>query len=221
MKKLIIFGITAFSRLIRSIVEEDTDRMITAFCVNRDYLPAVPMVDQVPVVAFEDLDTLFGKDTFEVLITSGYAKMNENRKRAFRQCDEKGYAIASFVHSTVRCGADSMGRGNIVMQDCILHKFTKLGDGNILVDNTVIGHETEIGDFNFFAGITTGGLVKIGNHCFLGMKSIVCNDCTVSDYTLLGAGTVLSSNSEAHTVIMPARNRSIKMDVDAMANLLI
>ena len=221
MKTLIIFGATAFSRLIKDAVEEDTGRQVAAYCVNRSYLDGTTQIDNIPVVAFEDLDSLFEKGQLEVLITVGYAKMNDSRARVFNACEERGYLIASFVHSTVRCKADEIGHGNIILADCVLHPHSTLGDGNILVNDTVIGHDTKVGSFNFMAGITTGGLSVIGDHCFLGIKSIVCNNCKVGDYTLLGAGTVLSSDSEDHTVVMPARNRTIRLDAKGMASMLI
>ena len=219
MKKTVIFGITPFSKLIRADMEED-GRPVAAYTVNRAYLPET-WEEDIPVVAFEELREFFDDEPFEIILSVGYNKMNENRKTVFRQCDAFGYEIGSFIHSSASCYASSMGRGNVILANCLVSRFVKLGDGNILVNSTVIGHESEIGNFNFFANMTTGGLVTVGDHCFLGMKSVVSNNVSVGDYTLLGAGTVLSKNSDAHTVVMPAKNRTMKLDVEAMGSLLV
>lgn len=221
MKDLIIFGITPFSKLIEETIRHDQKRTVSAFCVNKAFLPEKRVIDKIPVVAFEKLNQLYDKNNFEILVTVGYKNMNENRRKMFALCDENGYSIASYIHSSVRCEHVKLGRGNIILQDCILHRNSEIGEGNIFVDNTTIGHETTVGNFNFFAGMATGGLVSIGNFCFLGMRSLICQECSVGDYTLLGAGTVLSKDSEPHTVVMPAANRTLKMNTNAMNALLI
>ena len=203
MKELIIFGITPFSKLVEETIRHDKKNRVAAFCVNEAFLPEKKELNNIPIVSFEKLNQLYGKDNFEILITVGYKNMNENRRKIFSLCDDKQYSIASYIHSSVRYDQVNLGRGNIILQDCILHRNTEIGEGNIFVDNTTIGHETTIGNFNFFAGMATGGLVSIGSFCFLGMKSLICQECSVGDYTLLGAGTILSKDSEPHTVIMP------------------
>lgn len=219
MKKTVIFGVTPFSFLIREDMEADGHH-VSAFTVNRAYLPE-KWEDSAPLVAFEDLDTWAGEDGFEVIVTVGYKKMNEHRKAVFDQCRERGYEIGSFIHSRARCEAAKMGVGNILLEGSRISRFSVVGDGNIFVNDTVIGHESEVGSFNFFAGMTTGGIVHIGDHCFLGMKSIVCNNIRVGSYTLLGAGTVLSKDSEEHMVVMPAKNRTMKLDLESMDSLLV
>lgn len=221
MKKTIIFGVTNFSRLVKVSYEQDTSQKVTAYCVNRDYLGSLTKLDNIPVHPFEDLNELYGENNFEILITVGYAKMNDNRRNVFDNCHIYGYTIASFIHSTVKHELTQIQEGNIILSDCVLHPYTTIGSGNILVDGTTLGHESKVGDFNFFAGCTTGGMVSIGNNCFLGMKSIICNNCNVGDYTLLGAGTVLSKNCDCCTVVMPAANRTKKMSVEMLGTLLI
>lgn len=220
MKDLIIFGITPFSKLIKDTILSDQGRKAVAFCVSEAYLPSPKEFDGIPIVAFEKLHQIYEKENFEVLITIGYTRMNKNRKSIFDACDKYGYSIASYIHSTARCNQVDFGRGNIVLQDCILHRYTTIGEGNIFIDNTTIGHESTIGNFNFFAGMTTGGLVTVHDYCFLGMRSIVCQGCTLGTRTLLGAGTVLAKDSEPDTVIMPAANRTAKMTETTIETLL-
>ena len=219
MKKIVIFGTTAFSFLIKSEMESDGVD-IAAFTVNEAYMPET-WDDPIPLVPFEKLREYFGEDPFEIIITVGYKRMNERRAAVFHACDEMGYEIGSFVHSSAICKAASVGRGNIILPDCVINAYVKIGNGNIFVNNTVIGHETTVGDFNFFAGITTGGLATIGNHCFLGMKSIVCNNISVGDYTILGAGTVLSKSSNPYSMVFPAKNRTLSLDIDSLDSVLV
>ncbi len=168
-KKLILFGNTPFTRYIEYCIETDGGR-VEAYCVSRDYLADAERPSK-PIYAFEDLDSLFGSGGFEVLVTVGYSKMNEGRAHIFSECDRLGYSIASYIHSTARIERSSLGRGNIVLSNCVVNFGSHLGDGNILVDYTVIGHESEINDFNFFSGATTGGLAHIDSFCFITVLS--------------------------------------------------
>ncbi|MDO5112540.1 MAG: hypothetical protein Q4E65_09555 [Clostridia bacterium] len=222
MKKLLIFGGGVFAKFLKTTIEADGQGPVEAFCVNEAYLAGARAENPgVPVVAFEELDALYGAGNFEILVSVGYHKMNENRAKVFRACDERGYAIASFVHSTATVRCDTVGRGNIIMENCRLHYFTRLGEGNIIIADTALGHETRVGDFCFIAGATTGGLVEIGSYSFIGMKSVVCDHIRLGDHTLLGAGTVASADTKPYTAVMAAKNRIVQAgDAEALGSLL-
>lgn len=217
--KRVIFGISPFSLLVSAEMKDDGIE-VDAFTVNKDFLPN-EWNQKIPIVSLEELGTFFKDDDFEVIITVGYKQMNENRMKAYKECKKYGYSIGEYIHSTSICNVEKRGIGNVILSGCKLHKYSNIGDFNIFVDDTIIGHESEVGSFNFFAGMTTGGMVKIGNNCFFGMKSVVNNNLCVGDYTLLGAGTVLTDNCDGETVIMQARNRTIKMNRDTIGNLLV
>lgn len=217
MKKLVIFGCTPYARLLRYTIEHDAQRPVAAYCLTRDYLTA-PEFDGLPVLAFESLPQQFGADGFEVLITTGYKRMNTGREKIFRLCEENGYEIASFIHPSVKVDAEQLGRGNIIMEGSRLYPFTRLGDGNVL-NGAVLGHETVMGNFNFTAKCSTGGLVQIGNNNFIGIGCCIVDNIRVGSYCLLGTATAISKNVEDHTVVMPAKNRTMQADIDAMSSL--
>lgn len=221
-KKLLIFGGGVFAKLLKTTIEADGQGPVEAFCVNEAYLESARTENPgVQVVAFEALNELYGAGGFEVLVSVGYHKMNENREKVFRACDERGYAVAEFIHSTATVHCEAMGRGNIVMENATLHYFTRLGEGNIIIAETALGHESKIGDFCFIAGATTGGLVEIGSYSFIGMKSVVCDHIRVSHHTLVGAGTVVSADTKPYTAVMPAKNRIIQaQDAETLGSLL-
>ncbi len=207
-----------FSKVLAREMTRDNIR-VEAFTVTEDFFPEV-WEEEIPIIPFEDLNRLLGKDTFEILISIGYKRMNTNRSAFFEECDMRGYRIGSYVSSKARCYAESIGRGNLILEGCYLGDYVKVGDGNILAYDTFIGHHTQIGSFNYFANTTTGGAVEIGHHCFFGMRSIINNNVSVGDYTLLGSGSVLSADTKPHSMITTARNRVIETDIDKMNSLL-
>lgn len=217
-----IFGGGVFTKLLKTTIEADGQGPVEAFCVNADYLESARAENPgIPVVAFETLNELYGEGKFEVLVSVGYHKMNENREKVFRACDECGYAVASFIHSTATLHCEAIGRGNIVMENVKLHYFTRLGEGNIIIADTALGHESSIGDFCFIAGATTGGLVEIGSYSFIGMKSVVCDHIRIAHHTLVGAGVVVAQDTKPYSAIMPAKSRIVEAgSAEALGSLL-
>ena len=210
MSRVIIFGTSEFSKLMRWYVEHDSGRMVVGFAANETHIKSSEFCG-LPVFSFEKLSSYFQSDEFEVLVTAGYSDMNELRKRVFAECRARGYAIASFVHSTVINNADRVGIGNILLENVRLDPFCCLGDGNILMSDSKIGHEATIGNYNFISGdARTGGNVSIGDNCFIGMRSTIKDGISIGDKTLIGATTYVSKNSENDSVIISQDSRVLQ-----------
>ena len=73
-----------------------------------------------------------------------------------------------------------------------------IGDQNDIRENVVVsratheGDATRIGNENFLMdGVHLCHDVQIGNHCVLGLKTIVAGDCRISDFTILSSNVIL------------------------------
>lgn len=215
--KMVIFGTTPYAKLLRYTMKKEAGIETEAYCLTENYLNEKEFDDR-PVVAFEQLDNLFGKNAFEVLLTLGYKGMNRAREHFFHECDERGYQIASFIHPSVKIDAVHIGRGNIIMEGSRVYPFSNIGDGNIF-NAAVIGHENHIGNFNFTSRCCTSGLVKIGNNCFIGNGAILGDNISVGDCCIVGAGACLVKNLKANTIISPPRMRTMKADPEILGGL--
>ena len=143
--------------------------------------------------------------------------MNQVREQIFEKCERAGYKIASFIHSTVVDYSESIGIGNIILENVKLQPFSKVGKGNIIQHFTLVSHEATVGDFNYFGGnVHLAGLSSVSHHCFLGINSLVQNTIKLAPYTLVGATVCVNADTEEATVIAPAQNRIIKTKVNAM-----
>lgn len=217
MKKLLIFGCTSYSKLIRYTMSHFSGIEAEGYCLSAPYLNSREF-DGLPVVPFERLDDLYGEGQFEVLITVGYRKMNVGREVIFRQCRNRGYQIASYIHPDAKVETQSIGQGNIIMDGTHLYPFCQIGDGNIL-NGLVLGHESSMGNFNFTARCTTGGLVHIGSNCFLGIGACICDNVVIADYNLIGAGAVISKNTKPSTAAVSPKARMLPNASDIMGEL--
>lgn len=218
MKKLIIFGCTPYSKLLKYTMEHEAGIIAEAYTLSARYIQDEKQFDGLQIVPFEELDQTYGKDNFQVLITVGYRDMNAGREKVFRQCEELGYEIASFIHPSVKIDADSIGCGNIIMEGSRIYPFCKIGDGNIF-NGAVIGHESVVGNFNFTARCTTGGLVSIGNNCFIGIGATIGDNTSIGNYSLVGAGTTLIKSVGDHTIVVSPKVRTMKSGPDILGSL--
>lgn len=219
MKNIVIFGANDFGRLLKFYMEEDSDeRKVVAFTMNEKFIKDREYLG-LPVVPFEQINKAYPPEENEILIAIGYSKMNEIRREIFDDCKEKGYTVASFVHSTCTIHSDSFGEGNILLEKCMIYPFVTIGKGNLLWDHVVISHDCSVGDFNTFSGnADLCGYVKIGNNCFLGKHCVVQERSVLADYTLVGAMAFSKGCTKPYEVVVPARSAILdyKRSIDLM-----
>lgn len=210
MKNIVIFGDNDFGRLLKYYIDIDDQREVVAFTVNKEYLKNDEFCE-VPVIAFENITEKYPPEQFEIMIAIGNSKMNDVRKKVFLECKEKGYTIASYIHSSCSIHTQDIGEGNILLENCLLYPFSKLGNGNLLWDHVLISHDCVVGDFNTFSSYADlCGYVKIGNNGYFGKHCILNDFMEISDYTLVGAAAYAKGNTKPYDVIVPARSATLE-----------
>lgn len=217
MKKMLIFGCSPYSQYIRYVMEHDANIITDAYCMSQSYIKENEF-DGRPVYPFEQLRSIYGQENFQILISVGYRNMNQEREKIFHQCDELGYEIASFIHPSVMMEAESIGRGNIIMENSMLCAFTQIGDGNILT-GAGLGHHSKMGNFNFTAKCSIAGCVEIGNNCFIGIGCVINDKVKIADFNLLGSGTAITKDTRPYSLIAAAKNRIVQTDIEFMDSL--
>lgn len=206
MKKVIIFGVSDLGRLLYWYLKKDTNREVVAFTADKKYIKDDLFLD-LPVVEFEDINKSFKPEDHEILIAIGNRKMNQIRQEVFIKCKEKGYTVASYIHSTVSLNSNNLGEGNIILENSLIYPFSKIGNGNLLWDHVLISHDCKVGNFNTFSSYADlCGYVTIGNNGYYGKHCIIHDFAIMADYTLVGAAAYAKKNSNPYDVIVPARS---------------
>ena len=119
MKNLIIFGNRDFGRMIKYYIDTDDKRKVVAFTVNEEFIEEDTFCD-LPVTPFEKIEDNYSPDKYEILIAIGNSKMNKNREAVFREIKEKGYTVASYIHSNAVMHCENIGEGNIILEKCMI-----------------------------------------------------------------------------------------------------
>ncbi len=218
MKNIVILGNNDFGRLLKYYIGIDDKREVVAFTVNRDYIKEDQFCD-LPVVPFEDIENVYPPEQYEIMLAIGNSKMNDVRKKMYFECKEKGYTIASYIHSSCSIHTEDIGEGNILLENCLLYPYSKLGNGNLLWDHVLISHDCVVGDFNTFSSYADlCGYVKIGNNGYFGKHCILNDFMEIADYTLIGAAAYAKGKTKEYDVVVPARSVTLehKKSIDLM-----
>ena len=95
-----------------------------------------------------------------------------------------------------------------------------IGDQNDIRENVVVsratheGDATRIGNENFLMdGVHLCHDVQIGNHCVLGLKTIVAGDCRISDFTILSSNVILQQQCHIGSWVLIQSGCRIAKDV--------
>ena len=219
---LIINGTTRFSSMIASLIELEGIAKIVAFTTKRSLITD-ESIDGKRVVPFEDLCSVFDKNTHFILNTIGYSKMNTIRERVNRDIEQLGFRPFSYISKRAFVSVepdDLLSKGCIIMPNAFVGTNVIIGESVVIYNNCSLTHDIVIEDNSFIAsGCVIGGNVVIGRNSFVGMNSTIKNRVHLAPFSLVGCGSnVIKSIDEEKRVIVgnPARILEIK---DSLSSL--
>ncbi len=129
----------------------------------------------------------------------------------------------SFFHKNSDCLVQSLGVGNWAGYGVHICSNVKLGRHIRFNFGCVVPHNCEVGDYSFI-GIngTVCGQTKIGKGVFVGSGATIINkDITIGDFSVIGAGSVVTKDVESYSIVMgvPARKTGeVKRPVKILNN---
>lgn len=210
-KKLVIFGDSDIAQIANYYFEIDSEYEVVAFTVDADYC-STEEFEGKPLVPFENIENRYGVNDVEMFIAVSYAKMNRIRAQKYREAKEKGYKIASYISS--KCSFLSQfppGENAFIFEDNTIQPFVKIKENVTLWSGNHIGHHSIIEPHNFVSShVVISGHCHIKSNCFLGVNSTVGHKVVLEEGTLLGAGVIITKNTEKDSVYVPAKGRMIE-----------
>lgn len=211
MSKIVIFGTGDIAQIAHHYFKSDSEHEVVGFTVDSDYRDS-DLYEGLPLVDFEDCVARYPSSDYDMFIALSYAKMNKLREQKYHEAKEKGYSLVSYVSS--RCSYLSQyehGDNCFIFEDNTIQPFVKIGNNIILWSGNHIGHHSVIEDHNFISShVVISGHCVVKNNCFVGVNATLAHKVTLAEETLVGAGAVISKDSEAKAIYVPAR--SIKLD---------
>jgi len=186
MAKVVIFGLLDTAELAHYYLQNDSDHEVIAFTVSRKYLEQDSFKD-LPVVAFEDVESIYPPSDFYLFAPMTAKNMNKLREQIYLKGKAKGYSFISYISSKATVFDNEIGENCFILEDNTIQPFTTIGNNVVLWSGNHIGHHGEIKDHVFFTShVVLSGHCVVESHCFFGVNA------TIRDYTHLKKGTLVA-----------------------------
>lgn len=202
MAKVVIFGVQDFAELAHYYLVNDSVHEPVAFCVNKAWLPENPLFKGLPVVAFEEVETVYPPAEFCFFAPMAPKKMNTVREEIYAAIKAKGYIMISYVSSKATVlNEGAIGDNCFILEDNTIQPFTIIGNNVVLWSGNHIGHHGSIGDHvQFTSHVVMSGHCHIGNNCFLGVNATLRDGISLAEGTLVAMAASITKNTEAWSV---------------------
>lgn len=210
-KKLIIFGTGDIAQLAKYYFDIDSLYEVVGFTVDKDYCLSSTF-ENLPLVAFEDIEKKFSSNEFEMFIALSYAQMNKLREIKYLKAKEMNYKIASYISSHCSYLSQfSPGDNAFILEDNTIQPYVKIGNNVTLWSGNHIGHHSTIESHNFISShVVISGHCVVEPNCFIGVNATVGHQVTIAKETLVGAGAIITKSTEEASIYVPAK--SIKLE---------
>ncbi|GAB3920226.1 acetyltransferase [Larkinella terrae] len=211
MAKVIIFGVLDTAELAHYYLTHDSADEVVAFTVNREFLKETEFKG-LPVVAFEDVETIFPPQEFKFFAPMTGRKMNKNREKIYLEAKAKGYGFISYISSKATLFNNQIGENCFILEDNTIQPFTTIGNNVVLWSGNHIGHHGQIKDHVFFTShVVLSGHCVIESYCFFGVNSTIRDYLHIAEGTLVAMSASVTKATEPWGVYMgnPAEKRPI------------
>jgi len=199
-KQLVIFGMGDMARMAHHLFATDSDYVVVASCVSKQYLEGDTYL-YTPLVAFEEVEKCYPHDQYHMFVAMGYRKVNTLRHEIFLQAKSKGYQLATYKSSRATILSDDIGENTFIFEDNTIQPFVRIGNNVVLWSGNHIGHDATIGDHCFITShAVISGHVYIGERSFIGVNATIRNNIKIGTQNVIGAGAWISRDTPDFSV---------------------
>lgn len=200
-QKLIIIGSGETAEIAYEYFTHDSPMQVIAFSVEAAYLKQQELYG-LPVIPFENIETLYKPSEFQVYIASSSTQLNRVRTRLYRAAKQKGYRAATYISSKAFVWRNvTIGENSFIFENNVLQHQVKIGNNVTLWSGNHIGHRTVIHDNCFISShVVISGFCEVGENCFMGVNSCVGDEIKIARDCVIGAGAVIIRNTEERKV---------------------
>lgn len=198
MAKVIIFGVQDFAQLAKFYLQHDSEHEVVAFSVNEQYLPEEKTFEGLPVVAFENVETVYPPAEFKFFAPMSPSRMNRLRESVYQQIKEKEYELISYVSSkaTVFPGTQ-IGDNCFILEDNTIQPFTSIGNNVVLWSGNHIGHHSVIKDHvSFTSHVVLSGHCTVEPFAFFGVNATVRDGIRIAEGSFIAMAAAVVLNTE-------------------------
>jgi len=214
-KQLVIVGNGQMAELFLSHFSKTTDYRVAGFAVDRDLIKQDRLHD-LPVVAFEEIESHYPPDSFEAFVAIGPVRNNTVRAARFRELRQKRYRFANYLSPHAVISADAhLGENVSVGHLAIVSPWVTVGDDVLIGAACIIGHHCQVHSHAFLPlQVVMAGSVVIGERAFIGTGAVIRDNVSIGEGSVIGAGSVVLGDVEPGTVYASPAAKPLPMRAD-------
>lgn len=207
MKKIVIIGAGAHSKVIIDILEEYSEYSIVGLTdvSERKEILGYPILGDDTIL--KDLHEKGTADCAFIAIGD-----NKLRKELFNRVKTLGFEMVNAISCRAIVSKYSqLGEGVAVMPGAVVNAEAIIGDGTIINTNASVDHDCIIGEFVHIApGSALSGITRIGSGCLIGTGTSIIDSISVGNNTIIGAGSVVVNDIRSDCLAYGVPAREIK-----------
>lgn len=188
---------------------------VAAFTVDRALITD-PAYEGVPIVPFEEIESLYPPGRYPMIIAVGFVDMNRIRAARYAEAKGKGYRFINYIHPSVVIHDNlKLGENTVLLDHVSVHPGTSIGNSTFICSNTNIGHGCRIGDNCWInAGVAIAGETTIGANTFIGINAAIGDNLQVAEACYIGASTLITRNTAPEEVYVSASGERFPLPSD-------
>lgn len=219
MKKVVIFGVGNFSKLVFTYLKNSSHEVV-GFTVSNHLLKENTFFN-LPVIPFEKIKEEFPPENFCLFIAMGHTNNNKNRARIFDECKKLGYELLTYVHPTSIIGEDvKLGENCLILENNVIQPFVTLEDDVIIWSNNVVSHDVLIKEHCFIIhNVVVSGFVTIEPYCILAANSTIRNRVTIAKECIIGMNALIMKNTVEKGVYAVDSSQRLPLTSDRLRDI--
>jgi sugar O-acyltransferase (sialic acid O-acetyltransferase NeuD family) len=192
MAKVVIFGLNDFAELAHYYLTNDSSHEVVAFTVSREFMGTETVFKGLPVVAFEEINTLYPCNDHVMFAPMAPTKMNMVREAIYAQIKTKGYTLINYISSKATVLTDHIGDNCFILEDNTIQPFVQIGNNVVMWSGNHIGHHSVIHDHVMFTShVVLSGHCVVEPYCVLGVNSTIRDGITIAEGTFVAMGACI------------------------------
>lgn len=212
-KKLIIFGDKSYAEIVYEYFTHDSACEVVAFTTEKAYLSKSSFCG-LPVVAFEEVETIYPPSEYEMHVAIVYGQLNRIREKICAAAKMKGYQLASYVSSRAFVWRNvKIGENVFIFEDNTLQPFVEIKNNVVLWSGNHIGHSSVIENNVFISShVVVSGFCNIGANCFIGVNSAIGNQVKLGANSWVSPGAIIVSDVPAGSLVKGAKSETAPLN---------
>lgn len=213
MTKIVVFGTGKIAEVCCALFLGDPNFSIAGFTCDRAFMTGQEH-HGLPLVPFEDVDTVFPPADYDMLVAIGYQDVNRLRAERYGRAREKGYRLVSWVSPRAHVPHGCViGANCIVMDGASLQPYARLGDNVFVWNGAVVGHHATIGDHCWLASnCTISSTATVEPFGFVGVNAAIGHGVTIGARSIVGAAAAITRSTQTDGVYIVADTERFRLD---------